>query len=116
VLQVKVCLKRLVRLLQGRLLDLDLWGVVSVLRCLAKLGCCSPVLRADGLWGDVLHVSCSQLQLLSPQQLAMAVHAVAQADAWSRDKPDRRWWAAFFGGIQAADGALLAAGEGWRIA
>eukprot|EP00775_Hariotina_reticulata_P012396 gene12396-12531_t len=81
--KVKWCMKHFVRLMQGQLLDLDPRGLASLLHYLEKLGSCSPLLRAHSLWGDVLHLSCTRLQLFTPRQLAMVVYAVARADPWS---------------------------------
>jgi hypothetical protein len=38
---------------------------------------------------------------LNPVQLSTVVYAVAQADAWARERPTRRWWTAFFGATRA---------------
>ncbi|WIA36618.1 hypothetical protein OEZ86_007906 [Tetradesmus obliquus] len=100
--KVKVCYKQLRKQLEGQLLDFDARGVASLLHAAAKLGGCDPNLRAQGLWGDLLHVSASLMEEFSPMQLAMLVHSVARAEPWSLAKPSRRWWSEFFLASQAA--------------
>ncbi|KAF6261366.1 hypothetical protein COO60DRAFT_1636811 [Scenedesmus sp. NREL 46B-D3] len=102
VARVKVCYKQLRKQLEGRLLDFDARGVASLLHATAKLGCVDPYLRAQGLLGDLLHVSAGLMEEFSPMQLAMLAHAVARAEPWSLAKPSRRWWAEFFLASQAA--------------
>jgi hypothetical protein len=63
--------------------------------------------QAQGLWGDLLHVSTGPLQgvagsPLNPQQLSMLIHAVATADSWSEVKPSRHWYNTFMAATQAA--------------
>jgi hypothetical protein len=63
--------------------------------------------QAQGLWGDLLHVSTGPLQglagsPLNPQQLSMLIHAVATADPWSEVKPSRHWYNTFMAATQAS--------------
>jgi hypothetical protein len=51
--QVRVCFKRLVRLLQGSLLELDPLGITLTLRHLAALGAADPACRVSLFQGGV---------------------------------------------------------------
>ena len=95
-IQVKAAYKQLCKAITAQLLDLDTRAVVSLLRCFSKLAAVDQQLLPQQLWGDLLHISTNMMDDFSPQQLAMLVYAVAQANHWAQVKPSRRWWMLLF--------------------
>lgn len=95
-MQTKVAYKHLCKVITAELLDLDTRAVISLLRCFSKMAVADQFFLPQQLWGDLLHISANMMDRLSPQQLAMMVYAVAQADRCAKAKPSRRWWMLFF--------------------